>query len=70
MYAIRSYYESRLQGLKRGADAYLAKPFDKEELLVRISTLLEQRRKLQAYYLSQVLTGKTRAVAGESYNFV
>ncbi|MBK6933124.1 MAG: response regulator [Saprospirales bacterium] len=41
---------SRLQGLEQGADAYLFKPFDEEELLVRVRKLLELRRHLQAYY--------------------
>jgi len=45
--------ESRLTGLQRGADAYLAKPFDKQELLVRIEQLLELRRRLQAFYLKR-----------------
>jgi len=44
--------ESRIAGLKRGADAYLAKPFHREELLVTLANLLEQRRKLQAKYAS------------------
>jgi CheY-like chemotaxis protein len=42
--------ESRIAGLKRGADAYLAKPFHQEELLVTLANLLELRRKLQARY--------------------
>jgi signal transduction histidine kinase/CheY-like chemotaxis protein/ligand-binding sensor domain-containing protein/AraC-like DNA-binding protein len=42
--------ESRIAGLKRGADAYLAKPFHQEELLVTVGNLLELRRKLQARY--------------------
>ncbi len=41
---------SRLQGLEQGADAYLFKPFDEEELLVRVRKLLELRGHLQAYY--------------------
>ena len=41
---------SKLAGLKRGADAYLPKPFDKTELMVRLQNLLEARRKIQAYY--------------------
>lgn len=44
--------ESRLKGLRRGADAYLPKPFNREELLIRMQKLLELRRQLQQYYLS------------------
>lgn len=42
--------DSRIAGLKRGADAYLAKPFHPEELLVRLAKLLEIRRRLQERY--------------------
>jgi signal transduction histidine kinase/ligand-binding sensor domain-containing protein/AraC-like DNA-binding protein len=42
---------SRLTGLGRGADAYLAKPFNPEELLIRARKLLELRRNLQTHYL-------------------
>ncbi|MCB9317514.1 MAG: response regulator [Lewinellaceae bacterium] len=42
--------QNRLAGLRRGADAYLAKPFHQEELLLTVANLLEQRRKLQAKY--------------------
>jgi signal transduction histidine kinase/ligand-binding sensor domain-containing protein/DNA-binding response OmpR family regulator len=45
--------ESRLTGLRRGADAYLEKPFLQEELHVRIQALLAQRKRLQAYYRAQ-----------------
>lgn len=40
----------RLQGIEAGADAYLCKPFIPEELLLRISKLLELRRTLQSKY--------------------
>ncbi|MCB9277404.1 MAG: response regulator [Lewinellaceae bacterium] len=44
--------ESRIAGLERGADAYLAKPFDKKELLTHLAKLLELRRQLQDRYSS------------------
>ncbi|MBL7790961.1 MAG: response regulator [Saprospiraceae bacterium] len=42
--------ESRIAGLRRGADAYLAKPFHQEELMVTLKNLLDLRLKLQAKY--------------------
>jgi signal transduction histidine kinase/DNA-binding response OmpR family regulator/ligand-binding sensor domain-containing protein len=45
---------SKIEGLKHGAEAYLEKPFNKEELLVRITKLLEMRKSLQQYYLGKV----------------
>jgi DNA-binding response OmpR family regulator/nitrogen-specific signal transduction histidine kinase len=41
---------SKIEGLQHGADAYLAKPFHKEELFVRLDKLLESRKRLQARY--------------------
>jgi AraC-like DNA-binding protein len=45
--------KSKIEGLQKGADAYLEKPFHKEELLVRIQKMLEMRKSLQQYYLRQ-----------------
>ncbi len=42
--------ESRLEGLRRGADAYLTKPFSPQELALRIEKLIEIRRLLQQRY--------------------
>lgn len=42
--------ESRITGLKRGADAYLSKPFDQQELLVRLTKLIALRQHLQNRY--------------------
>lgn len=44
--------ESKLEGLTRGADVYLSKPFERKELLIRLEKLVELRQKLQARYSS------------------
>lgn len=49
--------DAKVQGLTLGADAYLTKPFEKQELLVRLEKLIESRKQLQAYY--QKADGKT-----------
>lgn len=50
MLTAKGSVESRIQGLERGADAYLAKPFNQKELLVRLEKLIELRRLLQQRY--------------------
>ena len=42
--------DSRLDGLRRGADAYLTKPFNQQELLIRLEQLLKLRQHLQGRY--------------------
>ncbi len=42
--------ENKIIGLETGADDYLTKPFNVEELLVRVKNLIDQRLKLRAYY--------------------
>ena len=44
--------ESRLAGLRRGADAYLAKPFSKPELFARMEQLIALRQMFQNRYQS------------------
>lgn len=44
--------KARIEGLKGGADAYLTKPFDKEELFIRLNKLVELRQLLQEKYSS------------------
>lgn len=48
----------RLRGLEAGADAYLAKPFNEEELRVRVKKLLEQRRMLREKFALQMTSDK------------
>jgi signal transduction histidine kinase/DNA-binding response OmpR family regulator len=45
---------SKVAGLKRGADAYLSKPFDKKELLATLEMMLENRRRMVAFFASQM----------------
>lgn len=48
---------SRLEGLGKGADAYLTKPFNKDELFIRIRKLVESRKILRERYASFRLPG-------------
>ncbi|MDO8368702.1 MAG: two-component regulator propeller domain-containing protein [Saprospiraceae bacterium] len=50
---------SKIEGLKFGADAYLAKPFHQEELVVRLEKLVELRRRLQARFQQPGSIGQT-----------
>lgn len=43
--------ESRIEGFQIGADAYLPKPFDKNELLLIVRNMLDSRLKYQNRYL-------------------
>lgn len=45
--------DSKISGLRKGGDAYLTKPFNRQELLVQIENLLETRRRLQSHYLKK-----------------
>jgi signal transduction histidine kinase/DNA-binding response OmpR family regulator len=48
----RADVESRISGLRRGADAYLAKPFHRGELLAVLGQLVELRAKLRSRYVN------------------
>ncbi len=48
----------RVLGLKKGADDYLTKPFNLEELLLRVQKLIEKNKKMQ-----------DRSAVGENYVF-
>jgi two-component system sensor histidine kinase ChiS len=50
----KSEMEDRLTGLECGADAYINKPFNPDELLIRMDKLLENRRVLKDKYLRAV----------------
>ena len=47
---------SKMDGLKTGADDYIIKPFDAEELQVRMSNLLAQRKRMRDHFRKEFLT--------------
>ncbi len=59
---------SRIKGLKEGADAYLSKPFNQEELLVTVSNLLSTRKKLQEKYQQKIFNKELPPANVESIN--
>ena len=60
MLTARSEVPDRVQGLRGGADDYLAKPFDSDELLARISSLLRRTRREQLTPVSRFDFGQIR----------
>lgn len=56
MLTSKSEIEDRLEGLRRGADAYMAKPFNIEELKAQIANLIDNNRRLKGKYSGQLHT--------------
>src|SRR5262245_51824034 len=58
MLSAKNSSADRILGLKKGADDYLTKPFNLEELILRVQKLIEKNKKLQ-----------DRSSVGDVYNF-
>ena len=58
--------KDRILGLTYGADAYLTKPFEKAELLVRLNKLLEIRKTLQIKYRSALISAMSQKIGNET----
>jgi two-component system alkaline phosphatase synthesis response regulator PhoP len=57
--------EDRVLGLKKGADDYLTKPFNLEELLLRVEKLIDKNKRLQ----ERSTVGDVYTFGGHSVNF-
>ena len=69
MLTAKADMQSKIAGLERGADAYMSKPFNRDELTVRIRKLLETREMLQKRYSSGQLIdeGQEGAVIEDAF---
>ena len=47
--------KDKIEGLEIGADDYIMKPFEPEELLARIKNLLEQRKRIHDYFKKNLI---------------
>jgi len=51
--------ESKVAGMKAGADDYITKPFNSAFLHARIENLMNQRKQLQQYFRAQIISTKS-----------
>ena len=54
MLTSKAAVENKLEGLKQGADAYIAKPFNMEELHIQIDNLIDNLRRLRGKFSGAV----------------
>ena len=65
MLTAKSALDSRLQGLRLGADDYMAKPFHIQELQLRVQNKLEQSRQLRSWLQARLVQPTTERVSTE-----
>jgi signal transduction histidine kinase/DNA-binding response OmpR family regulator/streptogramin lyase len=58
--------KAKIEGLAHGADAYIAKPFNREELMVRIEKLIDGRRRIQEQYAAKGFLRKSASLKPQS----
>ncbi len=65
MLTAKSSITDQINGIKCGADAYICKPFNSEELQVRVEKLLEIRKLLKEKYLRVVFKGEKNSMSND-----
>ncbi|MCB0398884.1 MAG: response regulator [Winogradskyella sp.] len=71
MLTSKALQEDRLEGITSGADAYVTKPFQKEELLLRMQMLISKRKQLQARYsVSSIVEQKEEQHKSKDKNLI
>jgi len=67
MLTAKADFDSRMEGLEGGAEAYLAKPFEERELVTVLRKLLENRELLRRHFTSvEFVGGAVRPVGTQS----
>lgn len=71
MLTSRTSVENRIEGFERGADDYISKPFNIQELVSRIKNLIEQRKTLREQFSRNVrLYPKDISITSEDEKFI
>ena len=66
----KSHLEDRLEGLAQGADAYLTKPFNRDELKIRLKKLIEIRKQMQNKYGTDLLNIQLHKAENKEESFL
>jgi YesN/AraC family two-component response regulator len=71
MLTSRASVENRIEGFEKGADDYISKPFNMQELVVRIKNLIGQRKMLREQFSRNVrLDPKDISITSEDEKFL